>query len=306
MPSKLVEIETPLLDLKHCTVSEHAEALVGIRHLPFWWYQGRSKVFGNYSLPFRDSSGIWWYQVKPGLCWTVDCFRPVSPDRPRLPYSKTFFGYQHVVPDEAAANGHLVINAIRDLKAYGPSSVNAKRRNAIRKGFSLCTLEVVRRLDHNVLDGCRKAWNDLSSRTGWKHALDKNTFERTWKILAECPGVSIITGRDKKSGEVAGFLVTKIIGNTAYVDTIASRSDLMSSNVNDAVMYAFLAHAARLEGVAQAHYAIKSNVTTLEKFKTGLGFEPYPFPARTYFRLGVSVMLKLCFRAKYNRMMGRI
>ena len=306
MGKNISQIEVPSLDLSHCSVEEHCQALRELKELSFWWYQGVSKVFGNYSLPFQDRNGNWWYQVKPGLCWAADCFRPMEPSEMDLPFAKTFFGFQHVVSDEADANSHLVINAIRNLQAYGPSSINAKRRNAVRKGFGSCTLEVVSRLDHDILDGCRKAWNDLSSRTGWKHALDKTTFEQTWKVLAECPGVSIITGRDKKSGEVAGFLVTKIIGDTAYVDTIASRSDLMTSNVNDAVMYAFLMNAAKLPGVSKGHYAIKSNVVTLERFKTGLGFEPYPFPARTCFRLGIGTMLKLCFRAKYNRMMGWI
>ena len=298
------EIEAPDLALGHCSVEEHAEALIRLERLPLWWYQGTSRMFGNFSLPFQDRNGNWWYPVKPGLCWAVDCFRPIDPSSASARYGKTFMGYQHVVASEEQANSHLVINAILDLGAYGGESVNAKRRNAIRKGFKACDLCLLDVSDTESLAGCREAWNDLTSRTGWKHAADEESFRESWKLLLTCPGVSVIVGREKESGQVAGFVVTKIIGDTAYVDTIASRSDMLKSNVNDAVMYAFLINAAKLPGVTKAHYAIRSTVTKLEKFKTGLGFEPHAFPAVTKLRPGVGCLLKTCFRAKYNRMVG--
>ena len=305
MAAKPAEIDVPPLKLNRCSVAAHAEALIALERLPFWWYQGASKVFGNFSLPFRDREGNWWYQVKPGLCWPVDCFAPIDPARARPALTKSFLGFQHVVAEEAQADSHLVINAILDLQSYGVQAINAKRRNAIRKGFQNCELSVVEDPDEYVLQGCLQAWNDLSRRTGWKHALDKEQFFTSWRTLIACPGVSVIVGRDRGAGEVAGFLVTKIIGDTAYVDTIASRTEMMRTNVNDAVMYAFVRNAAGREGVSKAHYAIKSNVTKLEKFKTGLGFVPHPFPARTRLRLGVRQALMLVGRHKYDRMTGR-
>ena len=221
-----------------------------------------------------------------------------------MPYRRSFFGYQHVVPNDEQANSHLVINAILDLSAYGVESIDAKRRNAIRRGFRSCQLTTENSPDDATLRGCLKAWNDLSTRTGWKHALDETSFFESWRLFADLPGRSIVVGRETESGKIAGFLVTKVIGDTAYVDTIASRSDLLKTNVNDALMYAFLINAARLDGVNKAHYAIKSNVATLERFKTGLGFEPHPFPSRTALKCGVGLSLKLLFPSKYKRMTG--
>ena len=63
----------PPLRLSVCAVEEHCEALGRLGSLSFWWYQGRSRIFGNYSLPFWDTDGRWWYQVKPGLCWPDWC-----------------------------------------------------------------------------------------------------------------------------------------------------------------------------------------------------------------------------------------
>jgi len=299
------EIDVPALKLNACCVEEHCRALLGLQRLPFWWYQGRSAVFGNFSLPFQDGAGHWWYQVKPGFCWPADCFRPMDPSRARPRFGRTFIGWQHVVADEAAANSRLTTNAILDLAAYGAHAIDAKRRNAVRKGFKACDLEVLSSLDERTLAGCRAAWNDLTARTRWKHAADERGFAESWRLLLDVPGVSIIVGREHVSGEVAGFLVTKIIGDTAYVDTIASRTDYLRTNVNDAVMYAFLVNAARLEGVSKGHYAIKSNVVNLERFKTGLGFVPHPFPARLRVRAGLATLMRLLVPAKFNRLIGR-
>jgi hypothetical protein len=298
-------IDVPTLPLKACAVQEHCRALIALKRLPYWWYQGASRLLGNYSLPLCDASGNWWFRVKPGFCWPADCFRPIEAAQACPPWRKTWVGYQHVVPDGAAPNSRLTINAILDLSQYGAGSIDAKRRNAIRKGFRACTLEVLASLDAATLAGCRGAWNDLSARTGWKHAADEATFQQTWRLVVGVPGASIVVGRDAASGEVAGFLITKIIGDTAYVDTIASRTDLLRTNVNDALMYAFLINAARLPGVTKAHYAIKSNVEALERFKTGLGFEAHPFPARLVLRPGVASFLRLVDPDKYYRLLGR-
>jgi hypothetical protein len=305
MAQQITEIEAPRLDLRHCSVRDHCAALREHGDLSFWWYLGKSRLLGNFSLPFPDADGNWWYQVKPGLCWAVDCFAPLDPGQVRLPLRRSLLGYQHVTASEEQANSHLVINAILDLNSYGARSINAKRRNAIRKGYRSCTFEVLAEYEPETFAQCRRAWNELTARTGWKHAADADSFDGSWRRLLGCPGVTIIVGRDRESGEVAGFLVTKTIGDTAYVDTIASRTELLGTNVNDGIMYAFLMNAKRLPGVGKAHYAIRSYVEQLEKFKTGLGFTPVPFPAHTHLRGLTAPVLKRCFPDKYHRMIGR-
>jgi len=296
-------IECPSLELNQCSVDEHCRALQRLAALPFWWYLGNNRLLGNFSIPFQDRAGAWWYQVKPGLCWAVDCFAPL--DRPAgLPFLKSFHGFQHVVADEGRANSHLVINAITDLSTYGPQAVDSKRRNAVRKGLRRCELTIPKAYDEQTFGQCRMAWNDLTERTGWKHLADKASFEESWRMLLDEPGATIIAGRDKESGEIAGFLLTKIIGDTAYVDTIASRTSLLKCNVNDALMYAFIMNARDLPGVRKAHYAIRSYVETLERFKRGLGFSPVAFPARTRLRWPTRLGLRMLLPAKYKRMHG--
>jgi hypothetical protein len=298
-------IDAVRLELNSCSVTEHCQALRRIRHLPFWWYQGIHPLFGNYSMPFSGPWGYWWYQVKPGFCWPVDFFTPLDIHEVNPHFIRSYLGFQHIVDSEEIANTHLVINAITDISVYGPNFIDSKRRNSVRKGLQKCELTVLRRMDRETTEGCRAAWNDLTQRTGWKHCADKKSFQSSWKLLLECPGVSIIVGRDRESGQVAGFLVTKIIGSTAYVDTIASRTDLLRTNVNDAIMYSFVMSARDLPGVHSAHFAIKSTVTALENFKTGMGFTPVPFPAFTHLRGLMQLMMPKFFHDKYLRMIGQ-
>ena len=306
MPQKAAQIETPILKLKWCSVEEHCNSLRQIKSLSFWWYLGQHKVLGNFSVPFQDDNQNWWYQVKPGVCWPVNFLQPMDSDKNNRPLlTRSFLGYQNLVADEKQANSHLVINVINNLCDYGESSIDSKRRNAVRKGLKCCRVEAILAPDEKTFDECRATWDSLSTRTGWKQTADKATFDQAWALLVDCPGVTILVARDVETNEVCGFLIVKIIGDTAYVDTLASRTEKLSTNVNDALMYSFLINAAKIPGVKKAHFAIKSYVKHLESFKRAMGFVPFPFPARTELRPGIGFAMKRCFPKHFKRMMGQ-
>ena len=252
-----------------------------------------------------DDRGTWWYQVKPGFCWPVDFLEPVPYLNITLPQAKSFLGYQHIISDENSADSYLVINVIREIEKYCAASIVSKRRNAVRKGLYSCSLEVLSFKDASTFMECRATWNDLTKRTGWKREMALEEFDRTWSMTLDCPGSTIVVGRDIKSGRVAGFLITKIIGSTAYVDTIASRDEFLGCNVNDALIYSFLSSSKVIPGVINAHYAIKSKVEGLEKFKTGIGFVPFPYPASTRLKSSVRLGLKVFMPDQYNRIIGK-
>ena len=298
------EIEYPSLPLRFATVDEYCRALLEARSASFWWYQGKSRIFGNYSLPFQDTRGRWWYQVKPGMCWPADFLTPIDPATVDLPLQKRFLAYQHITDNSENANSKLVINVINDLSQYGVTSIDAKRRNAIRKGSQLCGVRLMEHSDSNLFEECRETWNDLSTRTGWKESLERKAFHESWSMLLDLPGTTIMVGFDKESGRVAGFLIAKVLGDTAYVDTIASRSSLLRTNVNDVLLYSFIKSAQKVPGVRKVHYAIKSYIESLEWFKASFGFDPYPFPAYSWFLPFAEGFLKIFRRAEYNRLVG--
>lgn len=270
-----------------------------------WWYQKLSNGGRHFSVPFQDNQGHWWYQVRPGFAWPVDAIDAVSAKGRRVPFSCSYLAYQHVVPDGEYRNSTLAVNTILDLPAYSARSIDDKRRNAIRKGFRSCEVIAVNAVDDKWLAGVTKAWNDLVDRTGWKTHRDAATVAESLKRLIECPAATFLLAVERASGRVAGFLITRILGETAYVDTIASNTELLKSNPNDILMYTFIRNAQRLPGIRKVHYAIRSNVTHLESFKTSLGFEPHPFPAMLWARPGLGTVLRLLNPRCYNRLTGR-
>jgi hypothetical protein len=297
-------IHAPRLDLAACSVDEHCEALVRLRRLPMFWWNGTGRFFGNYSLPFRDASGRWWYQPHPGLAWPVEVYRPADAAGVRLPYAKSFLGWQHLVADESAANSRLVFTTVLDLPAYGPASLDTKRRNTIRRGLAHCRIQRLTRPDLEVFAASYRVWRDLTARVGYRHSATERNLGETWRMLLDCPGVSILVAREAQSGEVAGFLILRLIGDTACFDALASRTDLMATNVNSALMYAGLANAARLPGVRRAFGALRWNRATLEYFKRDLGFAALAFPACTRLRPGIGPIMRLLAREKHALITG--
>jgi hypothetical protein len=304
MASRPLALESPDLPLNACSVDEHCEALLKIRHLPFWWYQGTSTIFGNFSIPFQDKMGNWWYQVKPGFAWPVEIYKVFDPAAVKLPISRTFIGYQYLTTEEASES-QVVINTNLNLKNYGPNSLKKDRRKGIRKGLARCSLTILEELNEEVLDGCMLAWNNLTARTGWKQPVKKDFFEQSWKEILGCPGYTIILAREKLSGQIAGFFITKIIGDTICGDTIAVRDDMLHTRANDALRYTFIINAATIPSVTKACCSVKSNDIDLENFKISLGYQPISFPAITKLRFGFRQLIKHFFGDYYNRLMGQ-
>lgn len=305
MAQQAQEIEVPSLPFEHCSTEEHCRALRKVGTLPFWWYQDFAKVGGNFSLPFQDNLGAWWYQVRPGYAWPAGAVDEL-PSRRRVPYLKTFLAYQHVTPPGEPTNSSLVINTILDVPGYSTASLDDKRRNAVRKGLRSCDVIAIDKVQDDWLPGVMKAWNDLVERTGWKHQRDAAFIRDSWSRLLDLPGTKILLAIDKATSQVAGFLITKVHGTTAYVDTIASNSDLLKSNPNDALMFTFIRNVQRLPAVSVVHYAIKSSVEHLERFKTSLGFAPNVFPANLHARPGMMTLLKTFKPEMYKRLTGQL
>ena len=299
-----IPIVAPELPLSFCSVQEHCKFLLETRRLSFWWYRFPSKVFGNYSLPFLDRFDNWWYQAKPGFCWPVETYKLIEPNRVSIPLTKSFLGYQHLVGDKSKATSQLVINTNFNLKSYGYQILKKERRKNIRKGLKNCELTMVTKLTEEILDDSHAAWTNLTNRTGWLHPVSKQFMAETWRMILDCPGSSIIIARQRSSGRIAGFFITKIIGDTACGDTIAVRNDMLHTRANDALRYTFLVNAARISGVTNACCSVRSNDENLESFKTSLGYKPVSFPARLVLRWGMGFALSLLYRDHYNRIVG--
>ncbi len=304
MAQQIQEIEVPALMLRHSSVDEYCRAVQKCKYNAFWFYQDISRVFGNYRKPFQDAEGRWWVRIRQGFAWPADMLTAFVPGRsPSLRY--TFLAYQHIVPDESLANSSLVINVV-SLPEYGVGSFNFKKRNKIRQGMKMCDIVLLERTDREMVRGLLEAWNSLVQRTGWKWILNEQQLTDRLKELLDLPATSILVAIDRASGRVAGFLISKIYGDTASLDTIASHTDLLGSKPNDALVYAFLMRSKAIEGVTKGNYSIKGTVTKLEEFKTALGFMHQKYPARLHARPGFLSVVRMLKPDMYKRLTGQV
>lgn len=270
----------------------------------FWWYFFDNPLL-RLSSPFQTKDGSWWYQVKPGFCWPADILYAREEFVSGFPYNKSFLGYQYMA-SEKMKNSEQVINSINDLALYGPQCIDAKRRNAIRKGLSRCIIEPLNDMSETIIEECREIWSDFTRRTGWKNPVSKKYIADSWKELINLAGTTILFGREKSTGKAAGFIIAKLIGDTAFVDTIASKTDMLHTNINDALMYSFLVSAQHVPEIKKAHYALRSYDVRLEDFKKSIGFQPTTYPFFTYLRPGRAPLLKAFFPSQFQRLTGKL
>lgn len=295
------KIEVPGLLLNSCTVGEHCRFLRQVRKLPYWWYKDILGGCINYTLPFQDTHGSWWYQVRPGFCLPVELYTPIVCLKSRLPFKQSYIGYLHVTPDHASANGCIALNTVLGLKNYGPGRLSHNRRSKVRSSFKKCSLEVFTEADLSVLEQCRTIWCDLRTRSGWGKKVSPGRFHEEWRIMLDCPGQTIILAREKTSGVIAGFLITKILGDTLYCDTIAVHKKYLRLYTTHALFYAALVNAARMKGVVRAFSGIRSHIDSLERFKQGMGFSHAVLPTQNHWTCGVLPFLKRFSAIQYNR-----
>ncbi len=295
-------IPSPILPLRHATVLEYCTSVRKSRRSSYWWYFFDNAVM-RLSRPFQVHDGSWWYQVKPGFCWPADILFPRTERVHGFPYRKSFIGYQYRV-EGPIKNSEQVINTIDDLSGYGAGCMDAKRRNAIRKGLRECVIGPLNTIDALVVKECHAIWSDFTGRTGWKHPVSKKYIENSWSELLDLAGTTLLWGRERSTGKAAGFIIAKLIGDTAFVDTIASRTDMLHTNINDALMYSFLVSAQNIPGIKKAHYALRSYDTYLEDFKKSIGFRPTLYPLFTHLRTGISLLVKTLFPSQFQRLTG--
>jgi hypothetical protein len=300
-----IPIEIPEVNLDYASVDDHCNALRKINKAFFWWYMGAGNILWNFTLPFQDGDGRWWYQVKPGFCWPVDFLSPFKNRGKMMPLSKSFLGYQHILEDGEDANSKLIINVIDDLADVW-QGLDCRKRQGIRKGANNCELALLTGSDYQTITECAEVWKNITARTGWKRPISREKFLESWGYFFEIPGVSVIVGRERKTGKVAGFMVTKIIGDTAYIDTIAASTEMLNTRINDLIMHSFIRNVARHKHVKKVHCAIMSYKSSLEKFKRGHGFTPYPYRSYTSFKPGVGTLIKTLMPMNYNRMTGKM
>jgi len=290
------------ISLERTTAGEYCRAVQRATQVEFWWYMGGLVGKRNRWKPFEDSSGRWWWHVKPRFAWPVDFFSPI-PDAASVHPSSGLLGWQHSVqPHEA--NSHVRLNVIQDLSGYKLEAIEGKKRRwTIRKALRELDYAVCDATDADVASQACEVWNSHVQRTGWNKPMTTDEFRRSWHELAAMPGTTVITARDRQSHALCAWLIGRVIDGTAFIDTLTSHTDRVAGGPNDGLVFLYLISAAAM-GIRHAHYGLHSKIESLESFKKGLGFTPHAFPTRLHLRFPVGPLLRILRPRDYKRLLG--
>ncbi len=290
--------------LNRTTSAEYCRAVLRARHNEFWWYFNGLAPFRGYSKPFSDSSGRWWYRVKPAFAWPVDFFHPL-PEAPKNRSFRRLLGWQYPV-EEAHADSLVRLNVIEDVSGYSLEGISGKKRRwTIRKALRELAYTAADPADAAVANDACEVWNSHVERTGWNKRMSPEEFRASWSELATCPGTTLITAREREEPHsMCAWLIGRVIDDIAFIDTLASHTDRVAGGPNDGLVFLYVKSAAAM-GVRHAHYGLHSKIESLESFKQSLGFEAKAFPARLRLRFPVRIGLQLFRPRLYARLQGK-
>lgn len=287
--------------LRACSEDEYARAAQRSTVNEVWWYV-RGLVRRGLTRPFRNRRGIYWYCIKPGFAWPLNFFRELDVESGGYLSGRLLLGMQWPVP-EAQADSKVWMNVARDIGGYDLGRVDADKRRAIRKGFKNLELSTCNPADPVVAAQACEVWNSHVKRTGWNTLMAAADFAASWAELADWPGTTVLTARNRADGSLCAWLIARVFDNVVYLDTLASHTDRLDFRPNDAIVFGTVASAAAA-GVQHAHYSLKSSVTSLEAFKASMGFVAHPFPCKLILRWPVKLALQWTHPRILRRLKG--
>lgn len=293
----------PQITLRTASVDEYCRSILATPRAEMWWFQTGDAPKPGYSRPFQGSDGHWWWLPKPRFAWAADFWTPFERP-PRMPLSRGLLGYQYPVAfDFADSLAHF--NVIRDLPGYDIKNVEMKKRGFVRKqGLVEIELTHLDPTSTREREEARIVWNSHVERTGWNATFSPDAFGDVWGPLADHAGTNVLGARDKQTGELCAFLITRVVGGCAFMDTIASHSERQKKRPNDTIIFIALYNAARMSGVRHANYFYRSDIRPLEKFKRSLGFDPYGLPSRLELNPLARCVLRLLKPGALRRLRG--
>ena len=297
------DLQLPLFSLPVTDAQEYCSSVLAIKDMETWWFlQIGRPWYRGYSRPFEDYEGRWWWRGKPQFSYPLDLITPLDLP-PRMPFGRSLLGWQCPVSADFA-NSSLHFNIVQNLADYGLQSVRASKRRAIRKGLKRLEVSLVDPMDLSITDEACAVWNSHVRRTSWNVQCELAVFRTWWQPLVDMPGTVILGVHDKDTGQLCAWLIARIIDHTVFLDTLASRTDMLHHRPNDTLVFVLLSNAGRLGQVRYGNFFRRSLNTTIEKFKQSMGFETSGVPARVHLNNMTKIIPTILRPASWERLRG--
>lgn len=249
------------------------------------------------------SDGVWWRQVKPFFYLPANFMTQVVPRQSRPKPWLALGGYYHMVPAGAPSNGAIVTNEIADPANYGLLSLQAKKRQQVRRLLTQFRIARVERLNDLLTDGFR-IYQDWEKRK--KPRVKRSNpavFEQWVTRLFHHPHQLILGVYDQN--RMVAFLTAEAVDGVANATEFFSDSSYARLAPSVALRYAYAKIATQTPGITKVCDGFRSLIDSLENLKALLGFQHVSYPTFISMPQVFRPLVRLLFPTEYHRLMSQ-
>lgn len=253
------------------------------------------QIKAGYKIHFHQ--GVWWEKVAPFFYKPVLPYQEISPreSRPRL--ARSFFGYNHCVPDSRYAKKVWPVTFLCEekLKNFSIRKLSLKTKRSVRKGLKNVNVRRIEIID-NVIEDMKDICISTAERT--KHGKPPHYYLKNyneWKVYIF--RLFNLPNREWWGAFCEGKLVAYIyaykIGDTMYVDTHKSHTEFLKLKPNDALYFTFIEYCKNLLDCNSVNSGDWNKINKgVNVFKMKYGFEKVDLPVYTNYNPFVSLAIK--------------
>ena len=227
----------------------------------------------------RAASGMYWFNTNRGVYSSFPYHRDIDARTVDLASVLERDGVvaRFGCPVEQGVESYRLICSDT---AYDFHSLRSRTRTQVRRGMEACCVEQV---DINLLRTCAIPLNaDTLIRQGRKVPSDLAAYwTRYYQHAATTVGAEAWAAF--VGSELAAYLISFTVEDTANLLIVRSSLKHLDCFPNNALIYQFLYQRLRAGDVRQVSYgyeSIQSGLSSLDQFKTGMGFNRIPVGQR--------------------------
>jgi hypothetical protein len=213
--------------------------------------------------------GVWWIEFKPFFSMPCDLFsRADSRDSwPRLTHA--FAGYLHLSVPNSPANSMYQAIISDNVDRYSIRNLSRSRQRHVRQGLSDLDVRPIEKVEHLFKDGYQ-VYTSWHRRVQWgRDKTDRSRFE-AWISRVFRQSKKIVLGA-YRGNKLVAFMLPRAVGSSACPCFVASQTEFLNCNPNDALFHAFLCLARQTKGVQSANLGALCNKPSLNQFKLHYG-----------------------------------
>lgn len=261
-----------------------------------WWLRSQGQQV-------KEHRGRYW-KKRFGFFEPVHWMAELFEDEIGRPCKKCW-GYRAALKKESAhiANGSVPLHLHRNVPDYGAHLLCKTRRWDLRKCLKFIEIKPIS--DPKVLyeDGF-EIFKKNFERTHYGKRLSKNKFCQEAKNYFDFPFISVLGGFIDK--ELVAYLVTLIVEDTAYLDTIIMNDQARLLQACTGLQFAMMKHlGSKHPGIGQVVDGLHARENSLLcKYKEKWGFHVSKIPSFYWFFPGIGPVIKKAWPHKYYRLTG--